>query len=651
MGVKILTLVMLYGNFTTMGVVMECPAGMSVEKIGRVMVYVVEEEGRRQVHGLVRVGSTNHFAGSLFDLEPGTEHTVEVEMYDRSGKLVAKETAKGKTRRDPVIPDTPGALYVSPSGSDGNAGSIDKPLKTLKAGFGKLTAGTTLFVREGVYYEGGLVPDDTGRADAPIVIRNYNGEKVVIDGAAPELIDGGWETADGRIYSAAFEGLTWNVTMQERKTDKYYRLFPLETKEEITSGRSDGKSFEQLGFTGAYHCDGEKIHIVTPGGDISEYKVFVSRVTEAVTLSGKDNMLFDGLEFRHFGQGIWGKAILMEDSSWNLVQNCRFFYCNTGVWVQWDSNRNTVQDSLFVDDLNHWHFTYAKTPAGWDYHMQMETGAVYTGGRYVGRGLVVRRNRIEGLFDGAHLGPWVEVNALTSETDFSYNTVIDVADDFVETDGYSRNVRIIGNVMDKSLSGISLAQGLDGPTFIIRNVIGNSGVCRASRDPYDYEYEGYPVKTNGGPKPEVGSGPVFFYHNTSWTSDPKSRAWLVKGTAKWRIFVFRNNIWCGKAQGFVSWRNRTSPMDWDYDNLYHEAGPFMFFKRSEETYNTIAEAREGLNVLPHGISADPKFVDAAGGDYRLQAGSPCTDAGEIIHGINDRDYLGGAPDMGALEAR
>ena len=57
------------------------------------------------------------------------------------------------------------------------------------------------------------------------------------------------------------------------------------------------------------------------------------------------------------------------------------------------------------------------------------------------------------------------------------------------------------------------------------------------------------------------------------------------------------------------------------------------------------------------IAADPKFVNAAAGDYRLQAESPCIDAGltlEWMSGATDLDgiprILGGTADMGAYEA-
>ena len=53
------------------------------------------------------------------------------------------------------------------------------------------------------------------------------------------------------------------------------------------------------------------------------------------------------------------------------------------------------------------------------------------------------------------------------------------------------------------------------------------------------------------------------------------------------------------------------------------------------------------------IDADPLFVDADNGDYTLQEGSPCIDAGTADvdgDGVDDiTDYFGNAPDMGAFE--
>ena len=54
----------------------------------------------------------------------------------------------------------------------------------------------------------------------------------------------------------------------------------------------------------------------------------------------------------------------------------------------------------------------------------------------------------------------------------------------------------------------------------------------------------------------------------------------------------------------------------------------------------------------HNISQDPRFVDAAGGDYHLGVGSPCTDKGTSV-GAPLTDIEGtprdAVPDMGAYE--
>jgi hypothetical protein len=330
-----------------------------------------------------------------------------------------------------------------------------------------------------------------------------------------------------------------------------------------------------------------------------------------------------------------------------LFQNCRFRLCNAGLWVKGSSSRLTVQDCVFTDILTRWPFQLMKNgEVGID--GQIETGCVYVDHKYSGRGMVIRRNRIAGLFDGAHVSPGSVDDARSNETDFYENVVDDVADDFIETDGITRNVRIFDNRMNRSLSGVSLAQALDGPTFVIYNVLANCGMVSAAQQE---GFEGYPFKTNGGPQPEVGSGPVFIYHNTAWTMDPESRAMLIKN-ACWAKITLRNNIWCGRKEGFVSWQVQLSPMDFDYDDLYVEAADAPLAKISGRAKcMTLDEVRAKTGWLRHGISANPLFADPANGVFTLEDTSPCIDAGVAVAGINDRRMKGKAPDMGAFERR
>ena len=86
--------------------------------------------------------------------------------------------------------------YVSPSGNDSNAGTIDAPLLTLRQAISKATAGTTIYLREGTYkpteseimgyQENNLYAcvynlTASGTATKPITITGYENEKAVID--------------------------------------------------------------------------------------------------------------------------------------------------------------------------------------------------------------------------------------------------------------------------------------------------------------------------------------------------------------------------------------------------------------------------------------------------------------------------------------
>jgi hypothetical protein len=219
----------------------------------------------------------------------------------------------------------------------------------------------------------------------------------------------------------------------------------------------------------------------------------------------------------------------------------------------------------------------------------------------------------------------------------------------MEIDGYARNYRIFRNDMRESLSGISLAQALDGPVWIVRNLIVDCGISKAT----ELEgFQGYPFKTNGGHGTEIGSGRIFFFHNTATSRDPASHAMLVKN-ATWTRITLRNNIWIGQSHGFLSWSKTVSPLDWDYDNLYTEKGMLVQLgnRGNEELniyYRNLKEVANGSGWLKHGISTSPLFLNSAAGDFRLSSQSRCIDVGIALPGIND-NFSGRAPDLGPFE--
>ncbi len=81
--------------------------------------------------------------------------------------------------------------YIAPTGLDTNPGSLEKPWKTFPFATGKLMAGDSLFLRGGVYSQRLVLDGKHATAAAPIVIRNYNQEAAIIDGAKIEVPTGG----------------------------------------------------------------------------------------------------------------------------------------------------------------------------------------------------------------------------------------------------------------------------------------------------------------------------------------------------------------------------------------------------------------------------------------------------------------------------
>ncbi len=74
--------------------------------------------------------------------------------------------------------------YVSPDGDDGNPGLRYRPFRTISRAVSSVQPGDTVLIRKGIYRESVKIKTD-GRADARIIIKNYPGEKPVIDGSEP----------------------------------------------------------------------------------------------------------------------------------------------------------------------------------------------------------------------------------------------------------------------------------------------------------------------------------------------------------------------------------------------------------------------------------------------------------------------------------
>lgn len=92
-------------------------------------------------------------------------------------------TAPPATGAGPMVPGGR-VLFLSPSGSDGAAGTATAPWRTLSAAASRLRPGDTLYVRGGTFVGQGMQWTVSGTAAAPIWVKAYPGERPVFDGNA-----------------------------------------------------------------------------------------------------------------------------------------------------------------------------------------------------------------------------------------------------------------------------------------------------------------------------------------------------------------------------------------------------------------------------------------------------------------------------------
>lgn len=95
-----------------------------------------------------------------------------------------------------------------------------------------------------------------------------------------------------------------------------------------------------------------------------------------------------------------------------------------------------------------------------------------------------------------------------------------------------------------------------------------------------------------------------------------------------------NNIAINCAQGYVIATGYSPTGSRDYNCVYNSG-----------TDDYALAWSQGA----HDVVANPLCIDAPGRDYALAKGSPCTDTGIVVAGIND-GYKGVAPDIGRYES-
>jgi hypothetical protein len=266
---------------------------------------------------------------------------------------------------------------------------------------------------------------------------------------------------------------------------------------------------------------------------------------------------------------------------------------------------------------------------------------------------VIRYNDIRGdashyLMDGIGGGENFSAYGFpNADSDIYGNKIAYVWDDGIEAEGGNKNVRIWGNYIDQSFTGIATAASHLGPIYIWRNVYDVSRKTAGNNDSVEHGPFGK-LGDNAG----FGGGRRYFFHNTLLQQPPPSGQTRGQGAGSGLSggcserpmvdVVTRNNVWhtyTSNSYAFFACHSASKNNNFNndlYNGVIQLAG----------TGNVVgAGMMKGLPIYAAGNGA----VSKDGGLYALASGSLGFDRGEVLPGFND-GYSGAAPDVGAHEA-
>ncbi|CAG4882946.1 protein of unknown function [Georgfuchsia toluolica] len=227
-----------------------------------------------------------------------------------------------------------------------------------------------------------------------------------------------------------------------------------------------------------------------------------------------------------------------------------------------------------------------------------------------------------------------------ADSDIYGNLIQNAMDDGIEAEGGDRNVRIWGNYINQTGTGIASTVDSVGPLYIFRNVY--------NRSRFNYEVSldsdtRGPFAKSGSKDATIGGGRRYLFHNTLLQATQTGVVYgLGTGSAITSAglaitnTVTRNNIfqiWTSSKTLFQASGGSANDFGYDLYNSTNMGG---------------AAETNGIYGLPTYASGNG-WTSESGGMYQLAPNSLGYDRGVRLPNFND-SYLGAGPDIGAAEA-
>jgi len=610
----------------------------------------------------------NEWRAAVLGLTPNTQYEVQVTFSDTDGVTGINPVSATITTRNDTYPSTGATYYVATTGSDttGN-GSSGNPWKTIQKAADTVLAGDTVMVRGGTY-PGQLTIAKSGTANNFIHFQSEknltpaqmqdpanSADRVIIDGttapancyytngACAVRIQGSFVRFSGfEIIGGAMALMVGPDVNGPNSTTTIQQDVIVENNyiHDQTVATQDNNTVILVG--NSYSQQNQVQRVTLQGNDVRVNKLN----------GGSDDVDFVGTFGGHvirnnkfanekIGDGSHGSDCLGGEP--NFGDAAPFpgggYYSDTDIYN--NLCQNSTDDGIEVDGVDMNVRVWNNIISGSNVNMSL--APVIVGPAYIFRNVVYDTT----IHWTDAVGPKTAESG-TGDTFFYHNTFNDAYNgDLTQALAHTGTVQSV--TVTNGGSGYTSAPVVSFPgggVGVAATAVISGGTVTAvnvTNPGYTPSGVGTQVAFSGG----GGSG-------ATATPNLKAAAWGLadygSNNASQNVY-FKNNIIHAWSRPISIGRVDELPT-MDYDLLVGEEQKF-FVKWAGNTITGLSNFQTATGQEIHGVNEKPTYVNAAAGDFHLQAGSQGIDKGVVLVGFNDANsqwpYSGSAPDIGAFE--
>ena len=279
-------------------------------------------------------------------------------------------------------------FYVATDGIDSNPGSEALPFKTIQKGCDSASAGSTIFVKAGVYAEFVNIAKSGNASDGFVTVRNFASDAVALDGSALTAADGG-------------------SAMLTIRSQSYVRVHGLEirnlstaAKNMLIMGISVNGSGDHLEILNCH------VHNIANTAPVDAQKM--GRDALGIGVYGTDGktplsaLVFDGIEVDHCTLGSSESFTFNGNIDGFMVTNCKVHdNDNIGIdaigWEKTAKKNDQARNGIIRGNLVY-NINSKGNPA---YGDDSSAGGIYVDG---GRDVLIERNEVYNADYGIEIG-------------------------------------------------------------------------------------------------------------------------------------------------------------------------------------------------------------------------------------------------------